>query len=644
MREFAEQEIVLPPGGPYQDQRFRVDRQPVAGVLLDEFDRLDDHGRPRWRRRTVTGPAQDGKTLIGLVVAMMFHLFEVKEDVILGAPTMEMAQDKWRRDFLPIIKKTRYASLLPAKGAGSRGGEAESILFGNGAELKFMSAGGGDEKRSGYTARVIGITEADKMDVAGEASREADPVKQIEARTGAWDDRAVIYIECTVSIEEGRIWQEITNGSNSRITMPCRHCSRHVVLEREHLVGWQDAENEMVVEQQAHYCCPECGSEWSEEDRAWSNRRGRIIHKDQQITPGGEVVGPDPPTRTLGFRWNAANSLIKSAARVALEEWKAQHDESSDSGEKVLCQYWWAIPYRNNLEENLRLTTRQIQSRTRPHLPKGLVPEDAVSVAVGIDLNKYRLNWTCLSIDGNKRPHVVEYAAHASDADQLGTDKALQIALREIYDYLEQGFATEDGCTYIPDQVWIDSRWKFKEVVVPFLRSIQNDRYMAAMGFGAGQMRRQKGERNVYTPPKKKNSEVREIGRGYHRVKMRNPRIEVMHVDVNPWKTAVHEGLAIPLRDETGKIIDPPPDRSFTLHAVERLNEHLGYAKQILAEKYEIKFVEGVGPTGVWEQISNENHQLDSTMLAYAAASRYLATGAKQPVVTDFFARQRTKR
>ena len=42
----------------------------------------------------------------------------------------------------------------------------------NGATLKFMSGGGGDKSRAGFTARVLVVTETDGMDTPGHPGRE----------------------------------------------------------------------------------------------------------------------------------------------------------------------------------------------------------------------------------------------------------------------------------------------------------------------------------------------------------------------------------------------------------------------------------------------------------------------------------------
>lgn len=645
MREFAEQEIT-PQTGPKRNMRFRCFRQPVAGYILDEFDRKDKHGKPRWRKRSASGPVQDGKTLLYVGIPCMYHLFELKEDVILGAPTMEVTRDKWRRDILPYIQGSRYAHLLPKQGAGSKGGEFDAIKFNHGPELKLMSAKGGDEKRSGYTARVILMTEIDKMDEAASTSREADPVSQMEARADAFGDRAVYYEECTISHEKGRIFTDITAGSDSRLSLQCPHCQAWSILEREHLVGWQDAEDEVQAEDRACYCCPACGATMTEQQRAHANRNARLIHKGQKVDADGQVTGPETATRTFGFRWNAANSLFKSAASTGVEEWRAQRNPNSESGERFMCQFRWTIPYKGELLEQMSLTLQQIMRRTRPNTPKGIVPADAATTAVGIDLNKYKLHWTAISLDNHGREHIFDYGVQATSAAEVGTDLALTIALNELMDHFEtEGWQDEDGAQWTPDQVWIDSRWKSKEVVFPFIKKINNPRYLPAMGYGAGQMR-WRGQGNIYRPPTKRTAAVREIGQGYHRVIDRQHRISLMHIDANFAKTHVYERLAIPLHNDLGVAIEPIPASAMTFYAPppDKPNEHMTWARHITAEERETKFVEGVGVTVVWNQLSADNHGFDATAIASTAARRALALADKPAVITDYFAKQKEAR
>src|SRR5262245_50905857 len=164
LREFAEQELKLPPGGPFAGSSFRCSRQPYSRLLLDEL--------PEWARAVITGPTQSGKTLQAWVIPTMYHLFELDERVILGVPTMVIAKDKWKHDLLPVIEHSRFAEYLRSSGPGSRGGVPELIEFANGASIRWMTAAGDDKQRAHYTSRVVIVTETDGFDEVSEASKE----------------------------------------------------------------------------------------------------------------------------------------------------------------------------------------------------------------------------------------------------------------------------------------------------------------------------------------------------------------------------------------------------------------------------------------------------------------------------------------
>lgn len=295
MREFAEQEIVIP-DGPFQGRRFRCHRQPYTGLWFDAVD------SGRWNRYVATGPTQSGKSLACFVIPILYHLFEIGETVICGLPDMDMAADKWREAILPAIEQSRFRELLPRSGGGSRGGRVETLKMRNGATLKFMSGGGSDKSRAGFTSRVVVITETDGMDQPGMTSREADKITQLEARTRAYGSRSRVYMECTVSTEQGRTWQEYTQGTQSRILLPCPHCSVWVSPEREHLTGWQGAESQASARQTGAFSCPSCGAIWSSDERTAANQQGKLLHHGQTVDEQGSVQGEPRASDTLGFR------------------------------------------------------------------------------------------------------------------------------------------------------------------------------------------------------------------------------------------------------------------------------------------------------------------------------------------------------
>src|SRR4051812_20474185 len=337
MRQFAEGEIVIP-SGPFEGRRFRCSRQPFTGLWFDAVD------SGLWSRCVATGPTQSGKTLSCFVIPLLYHLFEQAETVICGLPDMDMAADKWRADILPAIEQSRYRQLLPKHGGGSRGGRVESLQFGNGATLKFMSGGGGDKSRAGFTSRVVVITETDGMDQAGATSRESDKITQLEARTRAYGGRKRIYMECTVSTEQGRTWREYQQGTRSRIVLPCPHCNAWVSPEREHLAGWTGAETQAAARAAGAFSCPDCGEFWSADERVESNRQSRLIHGEQSIDAEGSVQSAPPASDTLGFRWSAVNNLFATAGDLAADEWRSSRAPDEENAEREMRQFVWCLP------------------------------------------------------------------------------------------------------------------------------------------------------------------------------------------------------------------------------------------------------------------------------------------------------------
>ena len=123
-----------------------------------------------------------------------------------------------------------------------------------------MTAGGGDKSRSGYTARVVCMTETDGFDTQAATSTEASKIAQIEARQRAYDDNKIIYKECTVTTKTGHAWSRYTAGTASRLMLPCPYCDSFEVYEREHLVGWKSATTDVEAAENSFFHCPRVAS------------------------------------------------------------------------------------------------------------------------------------------------------------------------------------------------------------------------------------------------------------------------------------------------------------------------------------------------------------------------------------------------
>lgn len=595
MLDFARDELVFPTG-PKAGEAFHPDFQPAHRLLLEQFD------SDRWSRFVTTGPSQNGKSLFGYVLPCLYHLFECQEAVILGLPRMEMAADKWRRDLRPVIECSRYADLLPYDGSGSRGGRFESITFRNGATLKFMSGGGRDKKRASYTARVLAITEVDDMDAAGEGSREADKITQMEARTLAFGPARRIYLECTVSIKEGRTWREYQAGSAARIARPCPYCRVWVTPERQHLVGWQDADNVVQAGRMASFACPDCAHPWTEDDRRRANAASKLVHRGEEVTPEGMIVGTPAETDTCGVRWSAVDNHFLTAGFIGAKEWTASRAEQEENAERELCQFIWAIPPAPAAWQSIPITCEGIIGRVA-FGPRGQVPQETTLLTAAIDIGKWTLHWLAVAWLPDGRGHVVDYGKQKTEAQMLGPEVAVYAALGELADRLEVGFAWQGQEVRVPDQIWIDSGY-LTEVIYQTCFE-RGPRYRPIKGLGIGQRTRQR-----YVEPRQVAGAVVLKGERWHLVHLKDRGTYVVEIDSDIWKTFTHERLVIPLGT---------PGAMTLYKAMPR--EHLDFGRQLTAEERREEFVDGLGLVTRWEARRSNNHWFDALYMACCAAN-----------------------
>lgn len=598
MREFAEQELIIP-DGPYQGERFNVDTQPYARLALDAMDGAD------WNKFAAVGPSQTGKTLLFFVLPLLYHLFEMDETVICGVPSLDVVADKWRDDIKPAIESTRYRECLPTQGPGSRDGDKPTrVSFTNGAVLRFMTAGGGDKARAAFTSRVLIITELDGFDKSAKTSREADKVSQLIARTEAYGSRKRIYMECTASTTKGRIWKEFNDGSAGEILVPCPACKKHVLPEREHLVGWESAENILDARDAAEFACPSCGALWSESERVKAVAKGLLIHRGQEVKRG-KVTGPLPRTDTMGFRWSAVHNLFQTAGDLGMQEWRADRDPDEENAKKQMLQFYWAKPYDPPMIDLTSLEQSAIIGRQTDD-PRGYAPADTEYLGAAMDLGKHLCYWGVVAMKFGVTPHVVDYGVFDTYVTELGTKQALMTTMERFAEMVYGGWkfgsapmspklAVIDSGGASEGEAWSTLVYRFcKEHGIPFL---------PFKGFGVSQDMGRK-----YTHPTKRTNQIRAMGDEYHVTKLQEDGVFLLRSNVDHWKTHVHEALQIPT-DQEG---------AMTLFQHEDRMPHRTFAKHLTAEKQVKEFVAGVGGGDVvhWEKVRKDNHFLDVMHMA----------------------------
>lgn len=600
MREFAEQEIRIPTG-PFEGRRFRCDRLPFNGVWFDEID------SGKWKRHVATGPTQSSKSMTCFIIPTLYHLFEVRESVICGLPDKNLVQDKWYRDLYPVIAASKYAIYLPQRGEGSRGGRIErGVEFTNGVTLRFMTGGGGDKSRASFTSRVLVVTETDGFDQSGGGSREADKITQLEARTSAYGDRARIYMECTLSFESGRTWQEYTKGTASKLVLPCPHCEEWVTPEREHLQGWRDAESVIEAKEKARFLCPACGAEWDNAQREQANAAPRLLHRGQSINEDGKVEGEVPATDTLGFRWSAVNNLLVTPGEIGAREWRASRSIDDENAEREMCQFVWALPAKKAALDDREITIEGLTAQIGP-TGRGIVPDKAEHLTLAVDVGKWFLHWVALAWMPDATAIVVDYGVIETHAQAIGEERGILAGLRQARDMANEGWPKESAGKMKPDIALVDYGYK-TEPVSEFILETEPRQghagvWRACKGYGAGQNRDA-----TYRAPKRRSDMVVRLGDHYHIARLKEPKLWLVESSADHWKSWLHERIRTPV-GEPG---------SFLLFSA-TAQEHMSYAKHLTAERQVEEFSAAKGRYIKWEVIRRNNHYLDASSLACVA-------------------------
>ena len=604
-REFAEQEIRLP-AGPRKNLRYTTSFMPFSREILDEFQ------RGRYQEFWGSGPVQASKTLHFFQIPAIYHLFELEEDVILGAPVQTMAKSAYLQRILPVIRKTRYRDLVPLKGPGARGGVPDLIQFLNGASLRFLGAGGGDHQIASYTARVVLLTETDKMDTAGKISRESDPVTKLIARTKAFGNDARVYAECTMSTPQGRIWRQVTEfGTDSRVFLPCVHCREWIWPERSGLVGWQEAPDELEARSRAGFQCTNCGKLWTEDDRRRSLEDPRVVARGQEVKDG-VVTGPMPPTTAWGFRWNAMASPLTSIAAMAAEEWHAGQT-GAEEDEKGVVQHVWAEPWEKKIEDIVRPDVEMIL-RKIVRIERGVIPPGTLKLTMGIDVGSYVIWWELVAWASEARGHVVDFdkidVVHPhGQKDPI----AILNALRTLRDktvlpgWGGRSEAHADGHVpaRLPDRILVDSGYE-QDVVYKFVQESGEPRWLACRGFGTSSR-----HGGWHGGPAADPSKTHLTGPEW-RVVLQPAGVRLVQVHSDYWKDFVHDGFGA-AEGAAGSIT--------VYHGNPKSDAHLRqFARQIVAEQREYVGSVGKEQKRVWVVRSKQNHWLDCMTYARCAA------------------------
>ena len=628
MRDFAEQCVVIP-DGPFRGFKFNVERQPWTGLFFDLID------NEVWPEVIGTSPAQGGKTLVLFVIPLLWAACELRENTVVALPDEEMWGDKWAIDILPVILASPELSWMrPIKGAGSRDGKPkEAVTLANGVELKPMTPSGGEHTRSGFTARVVSVTELYRFD--------GDPFGDLQARQGAYnrfDDAGNLttnrrfFGEGTLTSKQELPWTLRSTddpdappiSTESEIYSPCPHCHEYVLFDREHLVGWQDAANELEAALAAAWKCSTCEKTFDDKERRAMAQECRLVHRGQTVDSAGIVSGDVPKVARLFFRVNAFQNLLVTTAELAAEEWQGmQLDSESPVGidkAKFLATKKFAQTFEPPMLDFVPLRPSWLRDNRRGRFPLNVLPDDTEFYTVGIDLGKFTCWYVGMAFRKTGEMQIVQFAGvdtsliRNADKQSESVAQAVSACLNRIYDELDEGLPC-NGVMMQPQMRFVDSGW-FPDVV--FDVCLKRDG-LPILGRGKSQFK----SREYLAPTKvggsqKAASRVLGMGDGWHVSYVRDRAYWQLTLDADKSKLDTQAALRVEPGNE-GSLQLP---RSIDKKHLGKLCGHLAAEIQTQTRDERGRIVES------WVQTRGRHDLLDCTGYALVAG-RYMGFGAE---------------
>jgi phage terminase large subunit GpA-like protein len=242
------------------------------------------------------------------------------------------------------------------------------------------------------------LDEVDKYP-AQASRRETSPINLAEARLTTYQDECHEWMFSSPSIEQGPIWRALTTEAQVvfRYEARCPHCAALQAMVFDQIRKPEDVKDPEEIEARrlAWYVCPECGGEWTDRLRDQAVREGRWVawFWDQTVDNKGgfvrdasgrglmEYLRAEHPGK-IGFHVPSWLSRFVSLAKVmaSFRRGLADRDALKDFLNKHAAEPWRVLVRESSADELLQ---------GRGVLPRQVVPQEAVGITCGIDVQKY---------------------------------------------------------------------------------------------------------------------------------------------------------------------------------------------------------------------------------------------------------------
>lgn len=397
---------IRPPLGQWLQENLRMaDGRPWSKEFYPHLHApngpLDAYANRRVRTIWMQFGTRLGKTTLGYG-ALLYQAAVDPCPMLFGTADLHLVRRAAHESWYPMIERCRaFDGQLVSK--SRRGAQRIKLRH----CIIHCVWSGSSSALADLSARVSFASEIDKWN--SDASAEADPLKLFDERTKEFMQHKRIK-ESTPTVKgASRIERGVAGSTDSRLWVPCPHCGTYQVLEfggRDANFGikWPEGADPDGAMESAYYLCRSCGREIHSWQRHRMIRAGVWAPDGQRVNGSGGLEGE--PLRCgseWGFVLPSWYSLQLTWGSCAAEFLRSQ---TKADGLKNWVNSWCAETWE---EYTKAVTEDEIASRLRTDRRIGVVPDDAIFLTCGVDVQQSHLVYVVMAWGLEQRGYVVRW-------------------------------------------------------------------------------------------------------------------------------------------------------------------------------------------------------------------------------------------
>lgn len=410
-----------------------TDRAPYQREIMDAIN------DPEVETIALMTSAQVGKTEL-ILNCIGYHVDYDPAPIMVLQPTVEMAKAFSKDRLAPMIRDT---PALRGKVADSKSRDS-----GNTVQHKTFPGGHiamvGANSAAGLASRPIRILLADEVDrFPASAGSEGDPLSLAEKRTTTFWNRKKIFVSTPTIKGQSRIEKVYESSTREEWHLQCPSCGDYQPLK------WGQ-----IVFDSVSMACKYCGAIHNEHE--WKSQQGRWVARQE--------------SKVRGFHLNELASPWKRWEQI-IQDFK----EAKKGGPSTL-QVWVNTSLGETWEEKGDgLESDSLVGRRESYHCE--VPEDALVLTAGVDVQDNRLEYEIVGWGIGKESWGIQYGVIMGDPGQAFVWNELDQVLSKVYE-------RQDGTKMQVMSTCVDSGGHHTKQVYEYCKTREFQRIWAIKGRG----------------------------------------------------------------------------------------------------------------------------------------------------------------